>query len=256
MLTEFSAFVLGLLETDVAADYDAAQVLILPILYGITTSYRRGGANDSDIILEAYLQGELDDEELNSQTNFPNLSADTCNKCHVLRKQMLKVAQETVFNLIQDSKYIAFSGDKYNITAVSVEEDRKGYINEPLTIVKIDTQENLSYEYEGSIYNYAWAMQQIVDMGLPTVEIGIRAICKEAADLIKEKQLTVFRAREIAADTNWTERGIKATPTEKVFICIDCHQSYPALIPSVGTPELNRWNWYNLATLLRRLCEN
>jgi len=52
-------------------------------------------------------------------------------------------------------------------------------------------------------------------MGLPTVQIGIRSICKEEADLIKEKHLTVFRAREIATD--WIERAIAAITTQKVF---------------------------------------
>jgi len=38
-------------------------------------------------------------------------------------------------------------------------------------------------------------MHRIVDMGLPTVQIGIRSICKEKQTT--EKHLTVFRAREI-----------------------------------------------------------
>ncbi len=50
-------------------------------------------------------------------------------------------------------------------------------------------------------------------MGLATVQIGIRAICKEEGDLIKEKHLTVFRAREIATQPNWIERAIASIPT-------------------------------------------
>jgi len=42
-------------------------------------------------------------------------------------------------------------------------------------------------------------MHRIVDMGLPTVQIGIRSICKEEADLIKEKHLTVFQGNCDAA---------------------------------------------------------
>jgi agmatinase len=89
----------------------------------------------------------------------------------------------------------------------------------------------------------------------PTVQIGIRAICKEEAELIKAKNLTVFRAREIANQPDWIEKAIAAIPTQKVFLTIDLDGIDPTLIPGVGTPEPGGLNWYALLSFLRKVIE-
>jgi agmatinase len=96
-------------------------------------------------------------------------------------------------------------------------------------------------------------MRRIVDMGLPTVQIGIRSICKEESDLIKDRSLTIFRAREIASQSDWIDRAVASIPTQKVFLTIDLDGLDPTLIPGVGTPEPGGLNWYSLLTFLRRV---
>lgn len=261
MLTQNSTFVMPFLGFDVAASYDTARVVILPIPYEATTTYRQGCQNGPDAILEASQQVEYYDEELDRETGCEvgiytyEPIADTRQRS-ISAAEMLKVTQETVYKLIGDGKFAIALGGEHSITAGVVEAYRKAYTNEPFTVVQIDAHGDLRSCYEGSIYNHACVMRRIVDMGLPTVQIGIRAICKEEADLIKEKQLTVFRAREIANAPDWIERAIKAITTEKVFLTIDLDGIDPTLIPGVGTPEPGGLNWYELCTFLRRVCEN
>jgi agmatinase len=126
---------------------------------------------------------------------------------------------------------------------------------EPFTVIQIDAHGDMRHEYEGSIHNHACVMRRILDMGLPTLPIAIRAVCKEEADLIKEKSIPVIWAREIAKDPNWIERAIASIPTQRVFITIDLDGIDPALIPGVGTPEPGGLNWYALTTFLRRVFE-
>ena len=61
MLTQTSTLVMPFLGSDVAANYDAAKVVILPIPYEATTTYRRGCENGPDAILEASHQVEYYD---------------------------------------------------------------------------------------------------------------------------------------------------------------------------------------------------
>jgi agmatinase len=168
---------------------------------------------------------------------------------------MLQVTQKTVFKSIDDGKFVITLGGEHSITAGVVAAYRQAYPNEPFTVVQIDAHGDLRHEYEGSIYNHACVMRRVVDMGLPTVQIGIRAICKEEADLIKAKNLTVFRAREIAAQPDWIERAIASIPTQKVFLTIDLDGIDPTIIPGVGTPEPGGLNWYSLTTFLWRVFE-
>ncbi len=261
MLTQTSTSVMSFLGDEVAAAYNDAQVVILPIPYEATTTYRRGCENGPDAILEASHQVEYYDEELDKETCrnigiYTHQSiADTRNQSTVSAQEMLQVTQETVYKLISDSKFVIALGGEHSITTGVVEAYRQAYLDEPFTVVQIDAHGDLRYEYEGSIHNHACVMRRIVDMGLPTVQIGIRAICKEEADLIKEKHLTVFRAREIATQPDWIEKAIASIPTQKVFLTIDLDGIDPTLIPGVGTPEPGGLNWYELTSFLRRVFE-
>lgn len=211
MLTQSSTSVIPFLGSEVAATYDAARVVILPIPYEATTTYRRGCENGPDAILEASQQVEYYDEELDWETGrdvgiytHPAI-ADTRNG-KVSAEEMLQVTQETVSKLIQDGKFVIALGGEHSITTGVVAAYRQADPDEAFTVVQIDAHGDLRHEYEGSIHNHACVMRRIVDMGLPTVQIGIRAICKEEADLMKEKNLVVFRAREIATQPDWMEK--------------------------------------------------
>ena len=251
---------LPFLGPDVAAAYDAARVIILPIPYEATTTYRRGCENGPDALLEASQQVEYYDEELDWETcrdvgiyTHPSV-ADT-RFSTILAEEMLQVTQQTVYQLIQDGKFVISLGGEHSITTGVVEAYRQAYPDEAFTVIQIDAHGDLRYEYEGSIHNHACVMRRIVDMGLPTVQIGIRSISKEEADVIKQKHLTVFRAREIAMQPDWIERAIAAIKTRKVFLTIDLDGIDPTLIPGVGTPEPGGLKWYELTQFLRGVFE-
>ncbi|MCW6049086.1 agmatinase [Microcoleus sp. A2-C5] len=257
-----STAVVPFLGSEIVPDYDTAKVVILPIPYEATTTYRRGCENGPAKLLEASHQLECYDEELDSEvcydvgiyTAMP--IADTRNQQPVSSLEMLEVTQQTVHQLITENKFVISLGGEHSITAGIVEGYRQGYPDEPFTVVQIDAHGDLRHEYEGSIHNHACVMRRVVDMGLPTLQIGIRAICKEEADLIKAKQLNVIRAREIANEPDWADRAIASITTKRVFLTIDLDGIDPTLIPGVGTPEPGGLNWYSLTGFLRRVFES
>lgn len=260
MLAQTSASISPFLGSQVAATYDNAQVVILPIPYEATTTYRRGCENGPDAILEASQQVEFYDEELDKETCYEvgiythESIADTRNS-KVTSEEMLQVTSKTVSKLIKDGKFAIALGGEHSITSGIVEAYHQANPDEPFTIVQIDAHGDLRHKYEGSIYNHACVMRRIVDMGLPTVQIGIRSICKEEADLIKEKNLIVFRAREMANQPDWIEKAVNSIQTKKVFFTIDLDGIDPTLIPGVGTPEPGGLNWYAMTTFLRQVFE-
>ena len=250
--------VMPFLGPDVAADYDAAQVVILPIPYEATTTYRRGCEHGPDAILEASQQVEYYDEELDREICrdigiYTHSAVADTRHGQVSSEEMLQVTQETVYQLISEQKFVIALGGEHSITTGIVEAYRQAYPTEPFTVVQIDAHGDLRHQYEGSIHNHACVMRRILDMGLPTVQIGIRSICKEEADLIKEKHLTVFRAREIAVQPDWVEQAIASISTPKVFLTIDLDGIDPTLIPGVGTPEPGGLDWYALISFLQRV---
>ncbi|MEG3980120.1 agmatinase [Microcoleus sp. T3B2] len=262
MPTIISTAVVPFLGSEIVPDYDTAKVVILPIPYEATTTYRRGCENGPAKLLEASHQLECYDEELDSEVCYDvgiytqEPIADTRNRQPVSSSEMLQVTQAAVYQLVTENKFVISLGGEHSITAGVVEGYRQAYPNEPFTVVQIDAHGDLRHEYEGSIHNHACVMRRIVDMGLPTLQIGIRAICKEEADLIKAKQLNVIRAREIATQPDWADRAIASITTKRVFLTIDLDGIDPTLIPGVGTPEPGGLNWYSLTAFLRRIFES
>lgn len=260
MLVQSSTAVQPFLGSEIKASYEQSRVVILPIPFEATTSYRKGCENGPDALLEASVQLEYYDDELERETcwdaqiyTHPHI-ADTRSAQPLSSEQMLDVTRETVYQLIQDDKFVISLGGEHSITTGIVEAYRR-VSDEPFTVIQIDAHGDMRHEYEGSIHSHACVMRRIVDMGLPTLPIGIRSLCKEEAILIQEKSIPVMWAREIAKDPNWIDKAIASIPTRRVFITIDVDGIDPALIPGVGTPEPGGLDWYALTSFLRRVFE-
>jgi agmatinase len=54
-------------------------------------------------------------------------------------------------------------------------------------VVQIDAHGDMRFDYEGSHHNHACVMGRVLEMGLPTLPVGIRAICREEAELIAKQ---------------------------------------------------------------------
>ncbi|MEC4986545.1 MAG: agmatinase [Oscillatoria sp. PMC 1068.18] len=244
--------------SEVEQPYETAKVVILPIPYEKTTTYRQGCKNGAAALLAAsdqleYYDAELEREicwQVGSYTHEP--IADTRDNQLILPEEMLKITRETVSRLIRDDKFVIALGGEHSITGGIVAAYQEVF-GEAFTVIQIDAHGDLRYEYEGSIYNHACVMRRIFEMGLPSLPVGIRSICREEAELIKQKQIPVIWAREIATERDWVEKAIAKIATKKVFITIDLDGIDPSLIPGVGTPDPGGLNWYALTAFLRRV---
>ncbi|WP_204152370.1 agmatinase [Leptolyngbya sp. CCY15150] len=259
MLTQKPTAHSPFLGDEVAADYETARVVILPIPYEATTTYRKGCQDGPASILDASQQVEYYDEELEQEywpvgiyTHTP--IADTRSQPMLTAAVMLQDTCKTVRSLWDDGKFVIGLGGEHSITEGLVRAYQESS-STPFTVVQIDAHADLRQEYEGSIHNHACVMRRVLDMGLPTVQIGIRSICREEADLIRDKNLCVFRAREIARQPDWIDRAIASIPTQSVFLTIDLDGIDPTQMPGVGTPEPGGLDWYGLTEFLRRLFE-
>ena len=252
---------LPFLAEEIAQDYDKAQVVILPIPYEATTTYRKGCVYGAFAILDASQEVEYYDEELDVQTGVKigiythNSIANTIKNPHVTPEEMIDVTSTTVSKFIEDKKFVIGLGGEHSITTGMVKAYHQS-ISEPFTVVQIDAHGDLRYEYEDSIHNHACVMHRILEMGIPSLPVGIRAICKEEADLIKKKEIPVIWAREIAQNPNWIDDAIALIKTSKVFLSIDLDGIDPSIIPGVGTPEPGGLQWYELLNFLKSLFLN
>ena len=241
--------------------YSEAKTVILPIPYEKTTTYRQGCQNGPAAIIEASDQLEAYDTELQtvicSETGIytKDAIADTRFNPSISPAEMLRVTTETVAQLITDGKFVIALGGEHSITAGVVKAYQQ-MLSESFTVIQIDAHGDLRDSYEGSIYNHACVMRRILEMGLPTLPVGIRSICQEEANLITEQQIPVVWARDIYYQSDWIDKAVSQIKTDQVFITIDLDGIDPSLMPGVGTPEPGGLNWYELTRFLKRIFTN
>lgn len=246
------------LSSEATTDYLEAKAVILPIPYEKTTTYRKGCEHGALAIIEASDQLEAYDDELGKETCLEagiftvEAIADTRINPTITPEEMLAVTTATVTNLIRDGKFVVALGGEHAITEGVVRAYQQT-LSEPFTVVQIDAHGDMRHSYEGSIYNHACVMRRVLDMGLPTLSIGIRSICKEEAELIAAQNIPVMFSRDIYYNHNWIEKAIASIPTQKVFITIDLDGLDPSLLPGVGTPEPGGLNWYELTNFLKQV---
>lgn len=260
MLLQSNPITRQFLGLEATSSYEAAKVVILPIPYEATTTFRKGCEHGPDALIEASDQLEAYDEELKHETCVEvniythEAIADTRKNLDLSADEMLAATIETVSRFIADKKFVIAIGGEHAITTGVVKAYQQA-LDEPFTVIQIDAHGDMRYEYEGSIHNHACIMRRVLEMGLPTLPVGIRSICKEEAILIEEKQIPIVWAREIANNPNWIESAIAKIATPKVFVTIDVDGIDPSLIPGVGTPEPGGIDWYGITQFLRRVFE-
>ncbi|MEB3308832.1 MAG: agmatinase [Snowella sp.] len=260
MLLQTRPTVKQFLGSEAETPYETAKAVIVPIPYEATTTYRKGCEHGPDAVLDASDQLEAYDEELQKETchevgiyTAPYI-ADTRSRPDLTAEEMLTETTTAIAQLIQDQKFVVGIGGEHAITTGLVRAYQQA-LAEPFTVVQIDAHGDMRYEFEGSLHNHACVMRRVLEMGLPTLPVGIRAICKEEADLIQSNQISVIWAREMAFDPQWIEKAISQIKTQKVFITIDVDGIDPSLIPGVGTPEPGGMGWYETLRFLRRVFE-
>jgi agmatinase len=246
------------LGSEAIASYATAKAVILPIPYEATTTYRKGCETGPAAVITASQQLEAYDEELQRETCLEvgiythEAIADTRQQPQLSAEEMLEITTATVSRLIADHKFVVAVGGEHAITTGVVRAYQQAF-SEPFTVVQIDAHGDMRFEYEGSQHNHACVMRRVLEMGLPTLPVAIRAICREEAELIAQKQIPVLWDRDIASDPDWIEKAIAQITTEKVFLTIDVDGIDPALIPGVGTPEPGGLSWHQTLRFLRRL---
>ncbi|MGA1621523.1 MAG: agmatinase [Synechocystis sp.] len=246
------------LESEALTPYENAAVVIVPIPYEATTSYRKGCEQGPEAVLEASDQLEAYDEELRRSpchglgiyTVAP--LADTRVKPDLTAEEMLDQVSNGILPLLKDGKFVVAIGGEHAITT-GVVQAFQAVEPEPFTVIQIDAHGDMRDEFEGSRHNHACVMRRVLALGLPTLPIGIRAICQEEAELIEANAIPVFWAREMANNPHWIDQAIAAITTEKVFITIDMDGFDPGFMPGVGTPEPGGLGWYEGLTFLRRV---
>ena len=241
-------------------DPATAPVVVLPVPYERTSTYRAGSAAGPAAILDASRQVELYDAELGCEpieaiggiaTHAPLVLPEGCAGA-----AMADHVQRCVSDLLDRDRFVVTLGGEHTSVVGAI---RAHHCRHPeLTVLQIDAHADLRDQYQGDPWSHACAMARVWEFTQRIVPVGVRSLCRQEAQFIAEHAVPVFYAHRLRQQTR--QRGgascvddILSALTAEVYVTIDCDGLDPTLLPSVGTPEPGGLTWPDINDLLAGL---
>ncbi|MCB7128708.1 MAG: agmatinase [Candidatus Brocadiales bacterium] len=231
---------------------EKSRLVILPVPYDSTASYRTGAKEGPRAIINASRNLETFDEELLCDVTsqgihtLPELMPD-----HRGPEHMIKRVEEAAEKILKQGKLLVTLGGEHSITLGTVRAHKK--IFPKLSVLQIDAHLDLRDSYAGSIYSHASVMRRVYELTGIT-QVGIRSFCEEEYDFVKKNNLKPFYQRDINKTENWPDEVVERV-SDEVYVTVDLDGLDPSIMPSTGTPEPGGLGWYEVLRLLRKISE-
>jgi len=231
--------------------YDTSRFVIQQVPYEHTSSYLQGSAKGPGAIVSASHFVEFYDEELERETyrhgGIATLAPiDFGGKVDAAAVDLIEDRTEKLLN---DKKYVVSLGAEHTVTLGFVRAHARHYPG--LSVLQIDAHSDLRSAYHDNPFSHASVMARVHDLGLPIVQVGIRAQCREEAELIRSAgNIHTFYAHAIRQQPGWMEAALDKLG-EQVYITIDADGFDPSVVPAVGTAEPNGLFWVETLQFLK-----
>lgn len=232
-------------------NFKKAKVVIVPVPYDPSTTYKSGTREGPQAIIDASRQIE-EIFETKKGTVFKNSAAiftfDEVELCQESPLKMMESLEQLMDKLISQKKFPLMLGGEHSLTFGPVKALAKKYKN--LSVLQIDAHSDLRDEYEGNKYSHACVMRRIRELGVPAVQVGIRSFDKEINDYIKEEKIkTIFSPPKIPI------QKIINCLSSNVYLTVDLDGFDPSIMPAVGTPEPGGLLWYEVLDLIEKVAK-
>lgn len=235
--------------------YENARYVIQSAPYEHTSSYLEGSSKGPAAILNASHFVEFYDETLDKET-YKECGIATLAPIEFGDKvdsDAVNLIEYYTEKLIADEKFVISLGAEHTVTLGFVKAHTKRHDN--LTVLQIDAHSDLRTEYNGNAYSHASVMARVHDLGINLCQIGIRAQCKQEADLIKSSNnIHTFYAHQVRQNPDWMSEAISCL-TDNVYLTIDADGFDPSIVPAVGTAEPGGLYWEETLTFLKKVIE-
>jgi agmatinase len=244
------------IEDEALCRYASSRFVVHAAPYEHTSSYHAGSKEGPAAILRASHFVELYDEELGLESyrhggicTLPPL--DFTGR---VDEDAVALIEQRTARLLADGKFPIMLGAEHTVTLGAVRAFRSAFPG--LSVLQIDAHSDLRQSYEGNRYSHASVMARVHELGVPIVQVGIRAQCREEAELIRASSTihTLYAHRIRALPTvEWVADAVQDL-TGDVYVTIDADGFDPSVVPAVGTAEPNGLTWEEAMALLRAVC--
>jgi agmatinase len=232
--------------------FETAKYHLIYVPYGKTVSYLPGTEKGPEAIIEASTQVELYDIHTEREPYLEGISFETVNTENETGKILEDIKYKTV-RCLDSQKFPVLLGGEHTISIGGINACASRHSD--LTVLQIDAHADLRNEYQDDPYSHACVMRRAFEQGIQVVQIGIRSLCSEEHQLIKDnpEQIATFISDGQKPDIELILSRINNT---NVYLTIDLDGLDPSVIPHVGTPEPGGLLWNDTINILEQLFIN
>ena len=231
---------------------DLARVVLIPVPYDSTTSFKSGSREGPEAIITASYGLEDYDFELELDVSEIGIHTTGALEPHMAGPgPMTERVRSTVENYLETGKTVGLLGGEHSITIGSVKAHVDAYPG--LSVLYLDAHADLRDEYMGTPFGHASAARRAYEC-CPIVLAGVRSLCQEEHEFIRDNNVPVWY---------WDPDSHRSLPnsvldslSDTVYVSVDLDVLDPALMPAVGTPEPGGMAWHQLVSLLGTVADS
>ena len=231
---------------------ETARVVLIPVPYDSTTSYRTGARDGPAAMLAASGQMEDYDPELDLDLAQIGIHTTPALDPHMGGPDLMALrVREAVSSYISPGRSVGVLGGEHSLTAGSVHSHLDFYPS--LSVLYLDAHADMRDEYQGTQWGHASGARRVFDR-CPVALAGVRSLSLDERDFIRDNSIPVWQCPPdggpLAADE------ILDALTEEVYVSVDLDVFDPSVMAAVGTPEPGGLTWRQVTALLRRIGES
>ena len=234
------------------SELETARVVLIPVPYDSTTSYRGGARDGPAAIIAASGQMEDYDPELDLDVAELGIHTTPALEPHMGGPAlMVQRVREAVASWIAPGRVVGVLGGEHSLTAGSVQAHFDAFPS--LSVLYLDAHADLRDEYQGTPWGHASAARRAFDY-CSVVLAGVRSLCLEERDFIRDNGIPVWQCPPDGSLL--PAEDIVAALGDEVYVSVDLDVFDPSLMSAVGTPEPGGLSWTQVVSLLRRVGES
>ena len=235
-------------------DYETARFVVLPAPYDSTTTWRSGTRSGPAAIVDASINMELWERELNREVAevgihttgeiAPEMSGPGA---------MVERIEAVVGQVLDAGKFPLMLGGEHSLTLGGV---RALAVRHPVvSVLQIDAHPDLRHSYTGTPYGHGCVMRRCSEIPnvARIVQVGLRSSSREEAEAVPAN-VTQFWAEDIVEDFNAQLPAMLEPLKGAVYLSFDVDGCDPSWMPETGTPEPGGLSFYQTLSLLRSAC--
>jgi len=230
-------------------DKKESRFHVIPVPMETSVSYGGGTAQGPRAILEASQQLEAWDGR--SHPLEWGIHTTPPVDCGGSVDEILDLIEHAVDKTLSLGALPIILGGEHTVTLGALRALKKAN-SAPFGIVQIDAHADLRDTYEGSPLSHACVMRRATqDLGIPLIQIGVRALSHEEEKYRQAREITFFDARELHL-LGIPDHLFPPNFPDHVYITLDVDGLDPSVIRATGTPVPGGLGWHDTLTLLEK----